>query len=582
MKADTSLIETRRIGDILRARGALSAEDLAKALAIQSEIGGLLGQVLHRIGAVTEETLVESLSAQLGLPTIEAKSLPADKKPFRDAAARLGLPAFWFMARRAACWFENQGSDETGARLCVVSGDPLSASLREGVEAALARSDGGDTVEIVYFLADNQTIDNCVARYQPDDAAIDDDMADAGRLRELAEEAPVIDYVNNLFSSALKENASDIHIEAYTAQVAVRYRIDGVLHERASIARSRFEAIASRIKLISGMDIAERRLPQDGRTTVRFAGKEVDLRVSAVPSTWGESIVIRLLRKQTELPDLVGLGLQGRTHEVFLRTMSTPNGVFLVTGPTGSGKSTTLYRGLEHINNGERKIITIEDPVEYDVAGVVQIQVRNEIGYSFAKGLRAVLRQDPDIIMVGEIRDGETATIAAQAALTGHFVLSTLHTNSALAAVTRLRDIGLASYLIGDSLRGLMAQRLVRRLCDHCAEPADKSEVEAFLARAKGAATGVSADDIANDWRRPVGCEMCNATGYKGRIALAEIVEIDGPLREAIAQAAPVSAMLERARAQGFQTLFEDGVMKASQGVTSVAEVLRVCSGDYV
>lgn len=573
------------IGAILRARGFLSEADLNRGLLVQREIGGLLGQVLQRIGAVTEEALLDCLSDQLGLPVIGAKSLPTDRRFYAVAAERLALSPAWLAAQRVAVWTTPR-EPESGAaiEIHILAADPISAHIRETIDRGAASARSLAPVTLHYHLGDNQTIDLATAQFRPGQIAADEDAAsDAARLRELAEEAPIIDYVNALFARAIREQASDIHIEGGVQTSVVRFRIDGVLHDRANMGQTQFEAVASRIKLISGMDIAERRLPQDGRSSARFAGAEIDLRVSAVPSTGGESIVIRLLRKQKELPNLQGLGLDGRAGEVLRRILDHPNGVFLVTGPTGSGKSTTLYRGLELINDGKRKIITIEDPVEYDVASVTQIQVKPEIGYDFAKGLRAILRQDPDVIMVGEIRDRETATIAAQASMTGHLVLSTLHTNSALAAVTRLRNIGLEAYLIAASVRGLMAQRLVRRLCPHCAVGLHQAPDHPAAILAEELHIQRRADDDAPArWLEPVGCEHCSHTGYRGRIALAEIVETDDRLRDAISAEASISTLLEIARAQGFMTLYEDGALKARRGLTSLAEVLRVCSGDYV
>ncbi len=361
----------------------------------------------------------------------------------------------------------------------------------------------------------------------------------------------------------------------------VRYRIDGVLHTKQNEPRSRFDAVASRVKLLSGMDIAERRLPQDGRQTIRFAGQEIDLRVSSLPGSWGESLVMRLLRKESELPDLESLGLEGRSKAVLQNLLSNPNGVILVTGPTGSGKSTTLYRSLIGLNDGIRKIITIEDPVEYDMDGIVQIQTKANIGYTFARGLRAILRQDPDIIMVGEIRDGETATIAAQAALTGHLVLSTLHTNSALAAVARLIDIGLEPYMVASAVRGLAAQRLVRRLCPHCSVP-DKStdgEERIWQMAETGTQIGPAIKGKAK-WRKAKGCSLCSQTGYLGRVALFEVVQIDDALADAVQERASLQQLLHIARGQGFLTLLEDGIIKAREGVTTLDEVIRVCGAD--
>ena len=581
------------IGEMLKDRGLISDKDLAQALAMQAEVGGLLGQALQRLGAVTEEALLEALADQLDLPVAASHMLPDNMSAFTDAADALNLPSSWFLALRAVAWFDPPLGEKSAVRrtLFVIAGDPLNPGLRERLDVEIMRraatvrdsedENPGEPPRIVYLLASNQMIDMCLSRIQRSVSASDDDdeLADVTRLREMAEEAPVIDFVNNLLATALKENASDVHVEAFEHSFVVRYRIDGVMHTRQTQSRARFDAIASRIKLIGGMDIAERRLPQDGRHTVRFAGNDIDLRISSVPSTWGESLVLRLLRKQSELPDLQGLGLTGRTGVVLDEILKSPNGVMLVTGPTGSGKSTTLYRGIESIDDGYRKIITIEDPVEYDIGGITQIQVKPEIGYDFANGLRAILRQDPDVIMVGEIRDGETARIAAQAALTGHFVLSTLHTNSALAAVTRLEDIGLEPFLIGASVRGLMAQRLVRRLCDHCAVEEESEVGEAMLSQAVRDGAPLN-PPLRPRWRKAVGCEACENTGYRGRIAVAEIVKLEDEMREAIVTGASVQKLFSIARGQGFLTLFEDGLLKAAEGMTTLAEVRRVCGDE--
>lgn len=583
------------IGELLKERGLITEKDLAQALAMQAEVGGLLGQALQRLGAVTEEALLEALSDQLDLPVAASHLLPDNLSAFTDAAALLNLPASWFLAHRAVVWFEPASGDEDDEPqiLFVIAADPLNLELRERLEVEVMRraakpaNDDGEEetplgpVIIEYLLASNQLIDMCLARIQRtvSETDEDDELADVTRLREMAEEAPVIDFVNNLLATAMKENASDVHVEAFEHSFVVRYRIDGVLHTRQTQSRARFDAIASRIKLIGGMDIAERRLPQDGRHTVRFAGNDIDLRISSVPSTWGESLVMRLLRKQAELPDLEGLGLTGRTGAVLDEILKSPNGVMLVTGPTGSGKSTTLYRGLESIDDGYRKIITIEDPVEYDISGITQIQVKPEIGYDFANGLRAILRQDPDVIMVGEIRDGETARIAAQASLTGHFVLSTLHTNSALAAVTRLEDIGLEPFLIGASVRGLMAQRLVRKLCDDCATEKRSEIGEKLLMQALSDGAPIQPPSPMR-WRTAVGCDNCEGTGYRGRIAVAEIIKLEDEMREAIVTGASVQKLFSIARKQGFLTLFEDGLQKAAEGRTTIEEVRRVCGDE--
>jgi general secretion pathway protein E len=396
---------------------------------------------------------------------------------------------------------------------------------------------------------------------------------EVSHLRELAEEAPVVELVSNTLSQAAGERASDIHLEPEERNFRIRYRIDGVLHTRLTLPRERFDAVASRVKLLSGMDIAERRLPQDGRTTQRINGQEIDIRVSALPGTWGESLVLRLLPKQRQQFRLEKLGMEPDHVRRFAGAIAEPNGIVLVTGPTGSGKSTTLYAALEAINDGSKKIITVEDPVEYDIAGVNQVQVHAEIGYSFARALRSLLRQDPDIVMIGEIRDLETAQIAVQASLTGHLVFSTLHTNDAIAAFTRLIDMGLEPFLVASSLRWVLAQRLVRRLCEACAEPAPPPLAEI----AAEAASALGPDGSARArWRAGRGCPRCQGTGYSGRLGIYEMVEVVEPLQEAILQHLPAHQATEIARRAGFRSLRQDGLVKAAAGITSVDEVLRV------
>ena len=595
-------MDTRRIGEILLAEGVVTPDDLERAARYQDEIeGALFGQALLRLGAVSEEQLLLSLAAQLDLPVLRSLDLPDDPRVYHNAVKALGLSRDWLLLHDVVIWFDpvepadsaetpdqseaslaaaddfGGGADEAqhdydGVTLNVFARAPLSAAIQE----PLYRSAPGP---LRFVLGSNRLLDTALASVRASDRVMSrDDMDDTRRLREMAEEAPVIDFVNGVFEDALRRRASDIHIEPFEEHFQIRFRIDGVLHQMQTLPRQRFDPIASRIKLLSAMDIAERRLPQDGRQSIRFAGQDIDLRVSSLPGTWGESLVMRLLRKQAELPSLEGLGLEGQSMSTFSKLISEPNGVILVTGPTGSGKSTTLYRGLEMVNDGERKIITVEDPVEYDMKGVTQVQARSEIGYTFAKGLRAILRQDPDIVMVGEIRDGETAGIAAQAALTGHLVLSTLHTNSSLAAVERLIDLGVEPFLIASAVRGLMGQRLVRRLCDHCAEPADADEIalgQSLLNDAK--AHGASAIGLLdNNWRKPVGCHHCAGQGYTGRVAVFEVARVTPAVRAVINGRGDEAALLSAAREDGFLTMLEDGLIKASTGVTSVSEVMRV------
>jgi general secretion pathway protein E len=441
--------------------------------------------------------------------------------------------------------------------------------LREAVDRAFAAAH-----PIQWWLTSNQSLDRALdlvergLRQEQRDV-----LDDVLNLRELAEEAPVVELVANTLSQALGERASDIHIEPEERHFAIRYRIDGVLHNRLTLPRDRFDAVASRVKLLSGMDIAERRLPQDGRIGQRINGQEVDIRVSALPGSWGESLVLRLLPKEREHFSLRTLGMEADQQAAFSATIREPNGIVLVTGPTGSGKSTTLYAALEAIIDGTKKIITVEDPVEYDIRGVTQVQVHPEIGYTFAQALRSLLRQDPDIVMIGEIRDLETAQIAIQASLTGHLVFSTLHTNDATSAFTRLVDMGLEPFLVASAVRAVLAQRLVRRLCPHCGAP---SEPPAGEVAAEFAACAPASLRSAARWLHPSGCDACLGTGYKGRLAIYETVELTAPLRQAILERRSDHALAEIARANGFRSLRQDGLLKAAHAITSADEVVRV------
>lgn len=560
--------------------GLVAQRDLDQALAFQAEMGGLLGQALLRLGAISEEDLLAALSDQLGLAIVDRAAMPATQQPVTAALALLDLKSAWLIAHQTVIWLTGGEEDEGPAHLHIAALDPLSPAVREAVDAGLWRNTPETPPQITYYLISNPDLEMLLGELAPGARDADDENLSELRLREMAEEAPVIDFVNMVFSTALRENASDIHIEPFEHAFHVRFRIDGVLRTFYSQPRNRFDPVASRVKLLSGMDIAERRLPQDGRQTVRFSGQEIDLRVSALPGSWGESLVIRLLKKEDNLPDLSGLGLIGRSRDVFIDLIREPNGILLVTGPTGSGKSTTLYRGLDEVNDGVKKIITIEDPVEYDMANVTQIQVKADIGYSFARGLRAILRQDPDVIMVGEIRDGETAQIAVQAALTGHLVLSTLHTNSALAALPRLMDMGIEPFLVAAVLRGAIGQRLVRRLCSKCAVPEADSLGEELIANAIAAGSPM-APHITGPahWHQPAGCDACGGTGYKGRLAIFEIVATDNNFHDAIVQRASEGDLESIARSRGFLTMREDGLLKARAGLTTVSEVMRI-AGD--
>lgn len=396
-------------------------------------------------------------------------------------------------------------------------------------------------------------------------------------LLETQDDAPIIRLLNALLSEAIKESASDVHIETFEERITVRFRIDGVLREVLEPQRILAPLITSRIKVMAKLDIAEKRLPQDGRITLRIAGRAVDVRVSTMPTSHGERIVLRLLDKQNARLDMAQLGLDSVSLTLMKKLISIPHGIILVTGPTGSGKTTTLYAALTSLNNQTRNILTVEDPIEFDLSGIGQTQVNSKVNMTFAKGLRAILRQDPDVVMVGEIRDLETAQIAIQASLTGHLVLSTLHTNSAIGAITRLDDMGIEPFLLSSSLIGVLAQRLLRLLCPHCKKgsPATASELAIVMPNVMPAQAGTQ--DIT--LYRPVGCIHCRNTGYSGRSGVYELIGIDDNLRTMIHKRTPEQDIKKYARTQ-FPSIRQDGFRRVLMGDTSLEEVLRVTSED--
>ena len=549
-----------RLGDLLIAQGLIAEADLARALDLQDRIGGRLGSVLIRTGALSEDNLLAVLGQQLRLPVLGVDLPLPDDDALAAAADQVSAGADWLVDRGVLLWMSVDGEVHCGSR------DPLDPVLRELMRHALPGR------RPVYCLARSQDVDRLLDGLARRGAAADAG-GDAASLREMAEEAPIVELVNNLMAQAVEQRASDIHIEPEERSFSVRFRIDGVLHARLSLPRQRFDAVASRLKLISGMDIAERRLPQDGRLSTRVGGQEMDIRVSALPGVYGESIVMRLLPKERKDLGLARLGFE-RDHLALMEAWTREaNGIVLVTGPTGSGKSTTLYAALAAANDGLKKIITVEDPVEFRLQAITQIQAHADIGLTFATALRSILRQDPDVIMIGEIRDLETAEIAVQAALTGHLVLSTLHTNSAISAFTRLVDMGVEPFLVATPVRAVQAQRLVRRLCG-CSRPA-ASIPEGILAEVSGHAERVL-EGIAPAFREAVGCPECLGTGYRGRLGIYEMIPVDDEMRHLIVSGASVEDMKVLARGQGHRFLRDDGLLKAWQGLTTVEEVLRV------
>lgn len=562
----------RRLGELLLERQLITSTDLHNGLSLQAQNGGLIGLNLVRLGALSEAQLLEVLSDQLGLTVLASEDAPA---PDRIVAflAEIGSPVSWWAEREAVAW---RAGEEVDSPIFCAAVQPLDTLLGERIGQATADP-------VTFFLAQRSTIEGLTGDLMHQGrGGLEIDIlgggADAARLRELAQEAPTIDFVNAVFAEALTRRASDVHVEPFEDRFLVRMRIDGVLTTVRSAPRSSYDAVCSRIKLLSGMDIGERRLPQDGRQSIRVSGQEVDLRVSSLPASWGESIVLRLLGKTSRLPELAELGVSADQEATLLELSEQPNGVLLVTGPTGSGKTTTIYRLLTHLNDGERKIITVEDPVELDLPGVVQVRVRSEIGLTFAAGLRSILRQDPDVIMVGEIRDPETARIAVQAALTGHLVISTVHTNSALAAIPRLLDLGIEDYLLADVIRGVQGQRLVRRLCTDCKRPSTPQEAAVHEGELPVTVKAAVKKAAAN-WHEPVGCAKCGQSGFRGRIGVYEIAPMSPALTGALRQGADEDQLTAVARSEGFTSFGDDAFLKARRGETALTEVHRIVGG---
>jgi len=553
-------VDTRRIGDLLVAGRIVQAQDVEKALALQAATGGRLGSILFRTGAISEETLLRTLGTQLDAPVLGADVAMPDEAHVLAGLTESGIPLDWFIDQRVLLW--RQGDE----RFAWTAQDPLNPLVLQALHACCPGT------ALTMHLARRHDIDRCLD-YLVRERSMDAIAADSDRaLRELAEEAPIIELANNILSQAVEAKASDVHIEAGEAQFVVRFRVDGVLQSRMSQPMERFAAVASRIKLISGTDIAERRLPQDGRMSIRVSGREFDVRVSTAPDVHGESIVMRLLPRERADLHLEHLGMESDHLALMQSWAHEAHGIVLVTGPTGSGKSTTLYSMLAAANDGHRKMITVEDPVEFQLPGITQIQARPDIGYSFGRALRAILRQDPDVIMIGEIRDLETAEIAIQAALTGHLVFSTLHTNDAVSAFTRLINMGIEPFLAAAPVRGVQAQRLVRVLCRRCREPARVPDGIVDELRA------VAQWDGTENWHVARGCPECQGTGYRGRTGIYEMIAVDESLQALVARNVPQDQIRARVLASGLRTLRQDGLLKASRGLSSLEEVMRVVS----
>ena len=555
----------RRLGEILVEQGKVSAASVERALRLQEdEQAGRIGSIFLKLGLISDQDLAHALAEQMGIAVARAADYPelalyGERLPLRFLKESGVLPLA-----------------DDGRHLRVALLDPLDDFVKESLQlacgrtveplvavqgefdAAIERLYGSGKSSMEQILGDIETVDDGAG------------TEDVQQLKDLASEAPVIRLVSLIITQALEARASDIHIEPFENRLVVRLRVDGVLHEIESPPRALSAAVISRIKIMANLDIAERRLPQDGRIKMRIQGKEIDLRVSTVPTMHGESVVMRILDKSTTLLDFATLGFDDHSLAAFRQGLHQPHGILLVTGPTGSGKTTTLYTALDALNQPDVKILTVEDPVEYQMEGINQIQVKPQIGLTFANALRSIVRQDPDVIMVGEIRDLETAQIAVQSALTGHMVLSTLHTNDAAATINRLLDMGVEDYLLTSTIVGVQAQRLVRKLCPACRKPYQPASE---LVQELGLRRFADTDDLT--LYQAAGCDACGGTGFSGRSCIVEVMPMNDALRQMIMRHAIATDLRRAAVEQGMETMYENGMRKAVAGITTVEEVVR-------
>jgi len=551
----------------LKEKFQIKEEDLKKAYLLQKESSFSIGQILVSLGVLSEEQLIEALSLYLDIPILN-NNFEIEESLKNNLNEKLNIN---FLIEKKCVPIKIEPETQT---LYIVTPDPFNYEIFNYITNLTG-------FKIKLFLATEERIKALSKAFIFEDTTeiksleIDEDVE---KLTELAFEAPVIKYLNNLITKAVDLRATDIHIENYKNKGRVRFRIDGILHDIEFLDENFARAVISRVKLLSNLNIAERRLPQDGKFSTRVSSIVLDIRVSTIPMVHGEGVVMRLLYRERLSFDIKALGMEKDHNDLVLKLISYPYGILLVTGPTGSGKTTTLYSMLTYLNSDEKKIITIEDPVEYQLEGINQIQVKSEIGLTFANALRSILRHDPDIIMVGEIRDKETAEISIHSALTGHLVLSTLHTNDAPSSLFRLIEMGIEEYLLNASIIGVIAQRIVRRNCPYCSE-------EIFLEEEVRKTYGL--DDLQKKWENLIGepkilkgkgCSQCVNTGYRGRIAIFEIFEYDDELKEAFLKLKSLESFRKYLKEKrSFRTLREDGFIKVLKGITTIPEVLRVC-----
>lgn len=548
----------KRLGDLLVELGYITEEQVLEAIKVQKTTGKRLGRIFVELGYITEDGLLDILELQLGIPKINLDLIDIDMNAVSTISE--GLAKKYNLI---PVGFKD-------GKLVVAMSDPLNIFAEEDVMLA-----SGYKIDI--RIARGSEINDAITKYYSKDymsktevklnEVVEEDIEDEPII-ESEEDSPTVVFIDRVIENAIKNNASDIHIEPYKDKIVIRYRIDGKLKKQFEAPKEPLNSMVTRIKLLSGMDIAERRLPQDGKFVIKMDKKEVDLRVSILPSINGENLVIRILDKTSFEFSKENLGFTDEDIKVIDNITNKSYGIILVTGPTGSGKTSTLYSILREMKTEENNVITLEDPVEYTMDGIVQVNVNSKAGLTFNSGLRAILRQDPDIIMVGEIRDEETANMAMRSAITGHNVLSTLHTNDAPSAIVRLNDMGIPSYLIASSLTGVIAQRLIRRLCDNC-----KEEYLASLYEKE-----VLGFDKYEDVKlfRSVGCPKCSGTGYKGRIGIFEIMEVKQNIKELIENNANLYEISNEAKKNGMRTLFESGVDVVKKGISSMNELMRI------
>ena len=553
-------MDKRLFGEIAVNDFGVKKESIEQALQSQEMINLRIGEILLSMGAITEDQITKVLSKQFGLRMFS--ELFFDQT--YDFFVFDSFSPYWFIMNESFLI-------KSGDKKYLVLKDPLNSYPQDIIRLELS----GEEVESI-LVEDNEwrRLETLFSSKFTKGSNINFNDDEIEKLKDMASEAPIIRLVNNIFSNAVKSKASDIHIEVMEKEMLVRYRIDGVLHTVETLSKSLSPAVISRIKILSKLDIAEKRLPQDGRIELTSMGRAIDVRVSIIPTVHGENVVMRLLEKEDIEYSLQSIGLLEEDREIIESMVKMPYGIFLVTGPTGSGKTTTLYSILKILNEPSRKIITVEDPVEYQIQGINQIQVQSNIGLTFSSILRNILRQDPDIIMIGEIRDKETAEIAIQASLTGHLVLATLHTNDAPSAITRLLDMGIEDYLINTTIIGVVAQRLVRKICQNCGESYTPTNfvLEEVNFKEVKKKFGIKK----SEFKRARGCNLCANTGYKGRIGIFEIMKYTDDLKLTLIKEKNYISLRDRAIKGGMRTLREDGLVKWAMGITTIEEIFRV------